>query len=117
MMMSAQTYAETPCDVRPGTSIGIKVLEFASGNVIHSKMPLREGSPDALLEEMINLQDMGICEEKIVSQKCVLKFEKQKKLNFVTLYRGQIRWNTWNLKQKDHAQNYVKNLKKLGFCS
>lgn len=117
MMMSLETYAESPCDVRPGTSIGIKVLEFATGNVIHSKMPFREGSPDALLEEMINLQDMGICEEKIIAQKCVLKFEKQKKLNFVTLYRGQARWNSWNLKQKNQAQNYVKNLKKLGFCS
>jgi hypothetical protein len=117
MTISRLTHAESPCDVRPGTSVGIKVLEFATGNVIHSKMPIKEGSPEALLEEMISLQDMGICEERIIAQKCVLKFEKQKQLNFVSLYRGTFRWNTWNLKQKNHAQNYVKNLKKLGFCS
>lgn len=117
LMLSLKAFAETPCDVRPGTSVGVKVVEFATGNTIHSKMPLRESSPEALLEEMINLQDMGICEEKIIAQKCILKFEKLKKMNFITLYRGKSKWNTWGLKQKETAQSYVKNLKRLGFCS
>ncbi len=117
MLLSLKAFAESPCDLRPGTSIGVKVVEFATGNVIHSKMPMRESTADALLEEMINLQDMGVCEEKIIAQKCVLKFEKQQKINFISLYRGANKWNTWNLKSKEHAQNFVKNLKRVGFCS
>lgn len=117
MLLSLKAFAESPCDLRPGTSIGVKVVVFATGNVIHSKMPMRESTADALLEEMINLQDMGVCEEKIVAQKCVLKFEKQQKINFISLYRGTNKWNTWNLKSKEQAQNFVKNLKRVGFCS
>lgn len=117
MLTSLKVFAESPCDLRPGTSIGVKVVEFATGNTIHSKMPFRESTADALLEEMINLQDMGVCEEKIVAQKCVLKFEKKAKLNFISLYRGPNKWNTWNLKSKIEAQNFVKNLKRVGFCS
>ncbi len=117
LALNINAFAESPCDLRPGTSIGIKVVEFASGNVIHSKMPYRESTADALLEEMINLQDMGVCAEKIIPQKCILKFEKKAKINLITLYRGKNRWNTWNLKSKDQAQNFVKNLKRVGFCS
>ena len=117
MLTSLKAFAESPCDLRPGTAIGVKVVEFATGNTIHSKMPFRESTADALLEEMINLQDMGVCEEKIVAQKCVLKFEKKAKLNFISLYRGPNKWNTWNLKSKVEAQNFVKNLKRVGFCS
>lgn len=117
LLVSVSAYAESPCDVRPGSSVGIKVVEFATGNVIHSKIPMRESTADALLEEMINLQDMGVCEERIISRKCVLKFEKLKQLNFVTLYRGADKWNTWNLNSKQEAQKYVKSLKKAGFCS
>ena len=117
MLLSLKVYAESPCDLRPGTSVGVQVIEFATGNVIHSKIPLRESTAEALLEEMINLQDMGVCEEKIIAQKCVLKFEKHKKVNFVSLYRGTNRWTTWHLKSKNQAQNFVKNLKRVGFCS
>lgn len=117
MMMSLKAFAESPCDLRAGTSIGVKVVEFATGNTVHSKMPMRESTAEALLEEMVNLQDMGVCEEKIIAQKCVLKFEKQAKLNFISLYRGTNKWNTWNLKSKVEAQNFVKNLKRVGFCS
>lgn len=116
-LISLKAFADSPCDVRPGTSIGIKVIEFASGNITHSKIPYRQSTPDALLEEMVNLQDMGICEEKILAQKCILKFEKISKVNYITLYRGKNKWNTWKLKGKDQAQNYVKNLKRVGFCS
>lgn len=110
-------FAEAPCDIRPGLSVGIRVVEFTTGHTIHSKIPLREGTAEALMEEMINLQDMGVCEEKITSQKCILKFEKVKDENFVTMYRGQAKWNSWVLSSKEQAQSYVKSLKRAGFCS
>lgn len=117
LMLSVQAFAEVPCDIRPGHSVGIKVVEFVTGNKIHSKMPMSEGHADALLEEMINLQDMGICEEKIKAQKCILKFEKIRTTNYVSLYRGNQKWNSWSLKSKSNAQNYVIQLKRVGFCS
>lgn len=117
LMLTLHAQAESKCDVRTGTSMGIKVIEFASGNVIHSKMAVKEVSADALLEEMINLQDMGICEERIISQRCVLKFEKQNKTNMITLVRGTDRWKTWSLSSKLQAQELVKSLKRAGFCS
>ena len=117
LLSGLKAYAESPCDIRPGSTMGIKVVEFVSGNTIHSKMPLRESTANALYEEMISLQDMGVCEEEIKSQKCILKFEKSQKANFVTMYRAGGKWNTWGLKSKDQAQSYVKSLKKFGFCS
>lgn len=117
LLLSFSALAEMPCDVRPGMSSGIRVMEFASGNIIHSKMPMRETNADSILEEMISLQDMGICAEKIISQKCTLKFEKNTKNHYISLYRGASKWNTWHLKAKDTAQDFVKNLKKAGFCS
>lgn len=116
-LLLLNAHAEDACDVEPGTSIGIKVIEFKSGNIIHSKMPFRETTADALLEEMINLQDMGVCEEKIIARQCVLKYEKHAKKNFVTLFRGKVRWSTWNLSSKSKAENFIKNLKRVGFCS
>ncbi len=110
-------YAESPCDIRPGTTMGIRVMEFASGNVIHSKIPLRESSPEALYEEMISLQDMGICEEQISRRKCVLRFEKLRQTNYVILLRGKDKLNAWGLKSKEEAQKYVKGLKRYGFCT
>lgn len=111
MLFMLNAKAESLCDVRPGTSVGVKVIEFASGNVIHSKMPFKETTPDALLEEMINLQDMGVCEEKIVAQKCSLKFEKFKNTNFVSLLRGNVKWSTWNLSAKSNAEKIHQELK------
>jgi hypothetical protein len=117
LVHSLTALADSSCDIRPGTSVGIKVVEFVSGNQIHSKMTMKEGSAEALLEEMINLQDMGVCEEKLIAQKCVLKFEKIKKINYITLYRGKGKWNSWELKGKNHVQDFVKRLKRVGFCS
>lgn len=117
LLLTLEAWAESPCDVRPGVSIGIKVVEFTTGNTVHSKMPMRQSTADAILEEMINLQDMGVCEEKITPQKCILKFEKIRKRNYISLFRGPHRWNSWTLKSKQQAQNYVINLKRLGFCS
>jgi hypothetical protein len=117
LILSTSVFAEELCDVRPGVSVGIKVVEFTSGNTVHSKIPMRETTADSLLEEMISLQDMGICKEKIVAQKCTLKFEKISKANYISLYRGSSKWNTWHLKSKNTVQELVKNLKKTGFCS
>lgn len=117
LTLSLKVFAEAPCDLRPGLSIGIRVVEFTSGNTVHSKMPMRQSTADALLEEMINLQDMGVCEEKITAQKCILKFEKIRKNNYISLFRDNKRWNSWSLKSKEQAQNYVIHLKRVGFCS
>lgn len=117
ILFSMNIYAEALCDVRPGVSIGVNVIEFFSGNTIHSKMSLRESSPTAILEEMVSLQDMGICEEKILAKKCILKFEKKSTGKLISLYRGPKKWNSWNLKSKTNAQNFVRELKKAGFCS
>lgn len=116
-VMALNAHAEAPCDVRPGSSIGIRVVEFTSGNTIHSKIPFKETTADSLLEEMVNLQDMGVCEEKITAKKCILKYEKIQQANYISLYRGNAKWNTWNLKSKDHAQKFVNSLKRVGFCS
>jgi hypothetical protein len=110
-------WAESPCDIRMGNSVGVKVLEFASGNVVHSKMALRETTPKAIEEEMISLQDMGICSEKIQAKKCILRLEKQQKQNILTFYRDNQKWGSWTLASKTKAQDFVKHLKQFGFCS
>lgn len=117
LMTGHAAFAESACDVRPGKSVGIDVIEFVSGNTIHSKIPMSELSISALQEEMINLQDMGTCEEKITSQKCTLRFEKKKEEKLISFYRGTSRWSTWSLQGKTQAQDFVKNLKRLGYCS
>jgi hypothetical protein len=116
-ILSARAFAEAPCDLRPGTSVGVKVIEFFSGEEIHSKMPFVESSPNALLEEMISLQDMGICEETIISKKCILKLEKMNKQAVISMIRGGSHWNSWKVESKERAQHFVKHLKKAGFCS
>ena len=109
--------AESLCDIRLGNSVGVQVVEFASGHIVHSKMALKELSQASLVEEMISLQDMGICEERIQAKKCVLKFEKKLKVTSLLLMRGQDRWLTWNTNAKQQAQDFVKSLQKAGFCS
>lgn len=115
-LMNSFAFAEVDCDLKLGLSTGVPVVEFTSGNTIHSKMSIKEMTPAALEEEMINLQDEGICTEKIPVKKCVLKFEKQKAQK-LTLYRGQDRWLSWPTQAKREAQNFVKGLQKVGFCS
>ncbi|HXH74759.1 MAG TPA: hypothetical protein VNJ08_07320 [Bacteriovoracaceae bacterium] len=117
MLTATLAIAQSNCDVRVGESVGMRVIEFATGNVIHSKMSLKETTADAMLEEMINLQDMEVCAEKIISKKCVLRFEKKAKVNHITLFRGEERWISWLVGAKTEAQTFVKNLKRVGFCS
>lgn len=117
LMAATFAQAEPICDVRVGESIGINVIEFASGKEVHSKMALQDTSPKAIAEEMANLQDMGVCAEKIITKKCVLKFEKKAASGHITMFRGSDRWISWSLKSKGAAQNFVKNLQRIGFCS
>lgn len=108
---------ESKCDLRLVTSTGVKAVEFITGNVSHSKMALKDATAEALAEELINLQDYSLCSQEFRAQKCVLRFEKAKKTNFISMYRGSERWLTWNLSAKTRAQTYVAALKRYGFCS
>ncbi len=116
LMISQSAFAEAPCDVRLGHSVGVRVIEFASENVVHSKMSLREMSVSSLKEEMTNLQDMGLCDMKIQRKKCILKFEKRSNENQLTLLRGDDRWLSWGLAGKTSAQKFVKILQHAGYC-
>jgi hypothetical protein len=114
---SLSAFASEKCDVRPGQSVGVQVLEFVSLNKIHSKIPLHEVSSFALSEEVTNLQDMGLCEDQFSQKKCVLKFEKQRGKTVVTFVRGLARWKSWDLALKEKAMEFAKSFKRLGFCS
>jgi hypothetical protein len=116
ILMTFNAKAGNTCDIRPGFSIGVKVVEFFLGRMVFSKIPFVESTPDALHEEMVSLQDMGLCQETIQSQRCVLKLEKNQSQSYLTLYRGNERWNTWSLPYKNRAQIFVKGMKKVGFC-
>jgi hypothetical protein len=119
LLFSSLAPAVSNCDIQLGETVGVQVVEFSTGNIVHSKMSLKESSPQAILEEMVNLQDMGVCTEKILAKKCVLRFEQRdkKKAKELTLYRGEDRWHSWMVESKNQAQDFVKNLKRLGFCS
>lgn len=105
------------CDVRLGQSIGLRVVEFVSGNTIHSKMSLKDTTADSIHQEMTNLQEEGVCEDQIIPKRCVLRYEKKSKTTLITLFRGQDRWVSWLLSSKKKAQDFIKNMKRVGFCS
>jgi hypothetical protein len=117
LFMSQTVKAEALCDIRLGQTLGVRSIEFNSGNTVHSKIPLREMSVASLSEEMVNLQDMGVCAEKTIKKKCILKFEKRTNDNVLVLFRGEDRWLTWNLAGKVAAQKFIKILQQAGFCS
>lgn len=116
LLMIGSAHAEV-CDVRMGQSIGLRVVEFVSGNTIHSKMSLKDTTADSIQQEMTNLQEEGVCEEKIISKRCVLRYEKKSKTTLITLFRGEDRWVSWLLSSKKKAQDFIKNMKKTGFCN
>lgn len=116
LIFAQGVFAEAPCDVRLGQSVGIRVVEFATDHVVHSKIPIREMSVASLNEEMTNLQDMGICEERVQRKRCVLRFEKKNALNQLTLFRADQRWLSWNLNGKTSAQKFVRILQQAGYC-
>lgn len=117
ILISLQSMAQSRCDIRPGVSLGIPVVEFTNGHSIYSKIPLAESTPAAIAEEMLNLQDMELCSEQVVSQKCVLRFEKTNKTHVLTFFRGEAKWKSWTSQEKREAQEYVLRLKRAGFCS
>ena len=101
-----------------GNSSGVRVIEFATGNNIHSKMSVKDATGDAIAEEMRNLQDMGVClEGQQHAKRCLLKYEKIRSANLITLHRGEDKWMTWMVKSKSSAQKFVSELKRVGFCS
>lgn len=114
-LFSSQLFAQD-CDVKLGTTIGLKVMEFHRGHEILSKMTIKETTAEALREEFVNLQDEGLCGEKIPAKKCILRFEKRRKTNFISFYRGDERWATWFVKSKHKAQGFVKSMKRAGLC-
>jgi len=116
LMISSSLWANSPCDVQVGESFGVRVLKFTDGHKVHAKMLLSELSTGALTEEMTNLQDEGICSEKISAKKCVLKFEKKPKTT-LNLYRDGQKWTSWEVASKREAQIFVKSLQRAGFCS
>jgi hypothetical protein len=116
LLGSAHAHAEL-CDVRMGQSIGLRVVEFVSGNTIHSKMSLKDTTADSIASEMLNLQEEGLCDEKIIARRCVLRYEKKSKTTLITLFRGEDRWVSWLLSSKKKAQDFIKNMKRTGFCS
>lgn len=116
LLLAQSAFAEAPCDIRLGTSTGVRVIEYASGNVVHSKIALKEMSVSSLREEMTNLQDMGICEMKVERKRCILKFEKRTQGNQLTLIRGSDRWLSWSLNGKASSQKFVRILQQAGYC-
>ena len=115
-LISINAHAGNVCDIRPGISLGVDVVEFVQGRLILSKIPFTESTPVAIHEEMVSLQDMSLCDDKIKSQRCVLKFEKKHSSSLITLYRGSDKWKSWNLNSKERAQLFVKGMKKFGLC-
>jgi hypothetical protein len=112
------TFAQADvCDVRMGQSIGLRVVEFVSGNTIHSKMSIKDTTAESISQEMTNLQEEGVCDEHITTKRCVLRYEKKSKTTLITLFRGQDRWVSWLLSSKKKAQDFIKNMKRAGFCS
>ena len=116
LMISQAALAESSCDIKLGRSVGVRVVEFSTDNVVHSKLPLKEMSVASLQEEMLSLQDMGICEQKIQRKRCVLKFERSTKGNQLTMLRGTDRWLSWSLDGKKSAQKFVRILQQAGSC-
>jgi hypothetical protein len=116
MLFSQLALAESSCDIKLGSSVGVRVIEFSTGNTIHSKMALKEMSVYSLREEMTNLQDMGICDQNIQRKRCILKFEKSPVGNKITMFRSTDRWLSWGLAGKDSAKKFVKILQQAGYC-
>ena len=117
LIVSFSAFAEPICDLAPAVSSGVNVIEFRAENSSQSKIPLNQFSTSALQEELLSLQDMGICDSKVVKEKCVLRFEKLQNQNIISMIRGNKKWLSWNLQNKKAAQNFVVSLKKVGFCS
>lgn len=114
-LISSQSYALSLCDVEVAEVEQVKVLKFKTRKPKVSELSkflLKEASPLAIQEEMINLQDMGLCYEKFIPRSCSLKVKNKK----VTLLRDGIEWTSWSRKRSADAKVYFNDLKKLGIC-
>lgn len=78
-------------------------------------MAFKDSTADALIEEMYNLQDLNLCSDKIVQSRCELKVNPNNGL--VTFVRGKKNWVSWPKSSIQFAQNYLKEMKRVGFCS
>jgi len=116
-MTSFSTWATPLCDLAPNMSNGVKVIEFKVGDSTQSRIPLNQFSISSLSEELTSLQEMGVCGEKVIKDKCVLRFEKLPAKSVISMIRGNKKWLSWNLQNKQAAQEFVITLKKTGFCS
>lgn len=114
-LLSTSAFSKNICDLEVSKKFGVVVVEFKEKNKTLSKMAFKDSTADALIEEMYNLQDMNLCSDKIVQSKCTLKVNPQKSL--VTFVRGTKEWVSWPKTSIRHAQNYLKEMKKVGFCS
>lgn len=113
-LFSLNTFAAKVCDLEVNKKFGVVVVEVKQGNQSLSKMAFGDSTPNALIEEIYNLQDMDLCSYHIVQSKCELKANAQ--TGMVTFVRGQKTWVSWPLQSAEHAQNYLKEMKRVGFC-
>lgn len=114
-LMSFNTFAAKVCDFEVTKKFGVVVVEVKEGNRSLSKMAFQDSTPNALIEEIYNLQDMDLCSHHIVQSKCELKADARSGL--VTFIRGKKKWVSWPKKSVSHAQNYLNEMKRVGFCS
>lgn len=114
-MISTSTYARNICDLEVTQKFGVVVVEFKERNKTLSKMAFKDSTAQALIEEMYNLQDMNLCSDKIVQSRCGLKVNPQSGL--VTFIRGKKEWVSWPKSSIQQAQNYLKGMREVGFCS
>lgn len=114
-LISTNIYAAKVCDLEVNKKFGVVVVEVKQGNQSLSKMAFGDSTPNALIEEIYNLQDMDLCSYHIVQSKCELKADAQARV--VTFVRGKKTWVSWPLQSAGHAQNYLKEMKRVGFCS
>lgn len=114
-LMSLPIFASNICDLEVAKKLGVVVVEFKEKNKTLSKMAFKDSSAEALIEEMYNLQDMSLCADKIVQSKCRLKVNPSNGL--VTFVRGKKEWVSWPKTSISHAQKYLTEMKKVGFCS
>lgn len=114
-LLSASAFSKNICDLEVSKKFGVVVVEFKEKNKTLSKMAFKDGTAEALIEEMYNLQDMNLCSDKIVQSKCSLKMNPQRGL--VTFVRGTKEWVSWPKTSINYAQNYLIEMKRVGFCS
>lgn len=114
-LISTSSFARNICDLEVNKKFGVVVVEFKEKSKTISKMAFKDSTPNALIEEMYNLQDLNLCSHKIVQAQCTLRVNPNNGL--VTFIRSKKDWVSWPKSSLSHAQNYLKEMKRVGFCS